>query len=92
MPVGAIFREKRTKRTINRSIPLDEAHRKLGRRIRSLRAQKHLTQSQLAHLSHVWPGYIGKIERAEHDITVLNLVQIAKHLDLAVAALLRGIM
>jgi len=59
----------------------------LGRTIRSLRTEKNISQEALAHEADLDRSYAGGIERGEHNITILNLVKIAKQLDLKMSEL-----
>jgi transcriptional regulator with XRE-family HTH domain len=49
----------------------------LGNRIRDLRKERGLTQEQLAELAGLHYTYIGSVERAEKNVSVLNLAKIA---------------
>ena len=51
-----------------------------GQKVQRLRNEKGLSQEQLAELAHVHRTYIGMIERAEKNITLLNIEKIAKAL------------
>ena len=53
-----------------------------GRRVQELRKERNLSQEQLADLAGVHRTYIGMIERAEKNITLCNIVRIAKALKL----------
>ena len=55
---------------------------KFGERVRELRIQKGLSQEQLAHIANVHRPYIGMIERAEKNITLVNIEKIAKALGI----------
>ena len=55
---------------------------KFGERVRELRIQKGLSQEQLAHIANVHRTYIGMIERAEKNITLVNIEKIAKALGI----------
>jgi transcriptional regulator with XRE-family HTH domain len=48
-----------------------------GERIRELRKQRGLSQEQLAFDANLHRTYIGMIERAEKNITLLNIEKIA---------------
>ena len=63
---------------------------KFGDRVRELRTQKNLSQEQLAHLADVHRTYIGMIERAEKNITLLNIEKIANALQVEINDLLNG--
>ena len=51
-----------------------------GQKVQRLRNEKGLSQEQLAEIAHVHRTYIGMIERAEKNITLLNIEKIAKAL------------
>lgn len=58
-----------------------------GKKVRTLRLEKGLSQEQLAELAGVHRTYIGMIERAEKNITLENIEKIAKALGCKVAEL-----
>lgn len=53
----------------------------LGRRVRGLRADAGLTQEGLAQASGLHWTYIGQIERGERNLTYLNVLALARGLD-----------
>jgi transcriptional regulator with XRE-family HTH domain len=53
----------------------------LGQRIRDIRKQRGLSQEQLGELAGFHFSYIGGIERAEKNISVLNLEKISSALQ-----------
>ena len=53
----------------------------------NLRKDKKLTQEQLAELAGVHRTYIGMIERAEKNITLCNILKIAKALNVKIGQL-----
>jgi len=53
---------------------------KFGNRVRELRKLKNLSQEELAFRADVHRTYIGMIERAEKNITLLNIEKIANAL------------
>ena len=57
--------------------------KQLGLSIKLARVRKDLSQEELAELAGLHRTYIGMVERAERNITVINLVQIAKALDIS---------
>ncbi|MFF2890029.1 helix-turn-helix domain-containing protein [Paenibacillus sp. NPDC057967] len=59
----------------------------VGLRLRYIRKSSGLTQDQLAEKAGVHSTYIGSIERAEKNITLLNLQKIAQALNVEVADL-----
>jgi len=60
----------------------------LGRVIRASREKLELSQEQLAEAAKLHPTYIGMVERADRNITVLRLAQIAKALGVTASSLL----
>ena len=57
--------------------------KQLGLSIKLARVRKGLSQEELAELAGLHRTYIGMVERAERNLTVINLVQIAKALDVS---------
>ena len=55
---------------------------KFGQRLRELRTLKGLSQEALAHEASFHRSYIGMIERAEKNITLVNIEKIAKALKI----------
>lgn len=55
---------------------------KFGETVRKFRIAKGLSQEQLAHSAGVHRTYIGMIERAEKNITLVNIEKIAKALEI----------
>lgn len=55
---------------------------KFGDRIREIRKEKGFSQEELAHKADLHRTYIGMIERAEKNITLLNIEKIANALEL----------
>jgi len=53
---------------------------KFGERVREIRKEKGLSQEELAHKADLHRTYIGMIERAEKNITLLNIEKIANAL------------
>lgn len=53
-----------------------------GNRVRQLRKEKKLSQEELAHRADLHRTYIGMIERAEKNITLLNIEKIANALEI----------
>jgi len=62
----------------------------LGKRIRLLRKQRKLTQAKLGDLTDICYKYIGQIERAEKNPSVMVVCRIAKALGLSLTDLLDG--
>ncbi len=61
---------------------------KLGDRIRTLRNEQKLSQENLAEKSELHPTYIGRIERAEVNVTITALNRIASALGMKITELL----
>lgn len=55
-----------------------------GQRVQELRKQRNLSQEQLAELAGVHRTYIGMIERAEKNITLRNIENIANALSVKI--------
>lgn len=60
-----------------------------GERVREIRKEKGLSQEELAHKADLHRTYIGMIERAEKNITLLNIEKIANALEVNIKGLLR---
>jgi transcriptional regulator with XRE-family HTH domain len=61
----------------------------LGRRIRTLRTAKGLTQQELGHQADVDYKFVGEIERGNMNPSFKVLVKIAKVLDIELPEILR---
>jgi transcriptional regulator with XRE-family HTH domain len=55
--------------------------KKFGERVRVFRKEKGLSQEELAEKANLHRTYIGMIERAEKNITLINIEKLAKALD-----------
>lgn len=62
---------------------------KFGQRVRQLRKEKNLSQEELSFKADLHRTYIGMIERAEKNITLVNIQKIANALDISVSELLK---
>jgi len=60
---------------------------KFGERVRFFRKERGLSQEQLAFKADLHRTYIGMIERAEKNITLVNIEKIAKALDIDIKEL-----
>lgn len=58
-----------------------EILQKFGLKVQELRKSRGLSQEKLAELADVHRTYIGMIERAEKNITLVNIEKIAKALE-----------
>jgi transcriptional regulator with XRE-family HTH domain len=61
-----------------------------GQRVREERLKQGLSQEALAEKAGVHRTYIGMIERAEKNITLINIEKIAKALRVEIGTLLKG--
>lgn len=59
-----------------------------GKKIREERMKQGLSQEELAVKAGVHRTYIGMIERAEKNITLLNIEKISKALGVSISKLL----
>jgi transcriptional regulator with XRE-family HTH domain len=64
---------------------------KFGERLRNLRKERKLSQEEFAELSQLHRTYIGGIERGERNVSLVNIVQLARALEITPSELLRGI-
>jgi len=60
---------------------------KFGLRVRELRKEKNLSQEELSFKANLHRTYIGMIERAEKNITLVNIAKIANALDVEIKEL-----
>ncbi len=68
-----------------------DPRKKLGDRIRTLRKEAGLSQEELADTAGLHRTYIGAIERGERNISLINIVHLARALRVKPADLLEGI-
>ena len=61
---------------------------KFGQKVREERLKQNLSQEQLAVKAGVHRTYIGMIERAEKNITLLNIKKLSKALSMSISKLL----
>ncbi len=64
---------------------------KFGKKIREVRAERGLSQEALADIANVHRTYIGMVERAEKNITLVNIQKLAKALKIEIRELFDGI-
>ena len=64
---------------------------KLGRRMRKLRQDQGISQERLAEMAELHRTYIGGIERGERNISFINLVAVAKALNVTLSVLVENI-
>ncbi|HUN24429.1 MAG TPA: helix-turn-helix transcriptional regulator [Anaerolineales bacterium] len=61
---------------------------KFGQKVRDERLKQNLSQEELAAKAGIHRTYIGMIERAEKNITLLNIEKISKALGIPISKLL----
>jgi transcriptional regulator with XRE-family HTH domain len=64
---------------------------KVGENIRALRVIRGLSQEQLAHKASVHRTYIGIVERAEKNITLVNIEKISNALEIDLVELFKNL-
>ncbi len=64
---------------------------KFGATVRELRLQLGLSQEDLADEAGVHRTYVGSIERGERNVSLLNIIRLAKALRTTASGLLKGI-
>jgi len=64
------------------------ARERLAQRLRYERANRGLSQEQLADLAGVHRTYVGSIERSERNVSIDNIEQLATALGLDISDLL----
>lgn len=63
--------------------------KRLGEAVRAARKARGLSQEALADASGIDRSHMGKIERGERNVTLLNVLKIAAALNASAADLLR---
>ncbi|MFA6249534.1 MAG: helix-turn-helix transcriptional regulator [Mucilaginibacter sp.] len=61
-----------------------------GKKVKAKRKEKGLSQEELSYKANLHRTYIGMIERAEKNITLLNIEKIALALDVLPGDLLNN--
>lgn len=64
---------------------------RFGDRLRNLRRRQGLSQEKLADLAGMHRTYVGGVERGERNISLLNLVALARGLQVSVSELVEGV-
>ena len=71
-----------------------EAHailEEFGNRVRMFRKAAHLSQEELADLAELHRTYLSSIERGERNISLINIVRLARALNISPSQLMEGI-
>jgi transcriptional regulator with XRE-family HTH domain len=62
-----------------------------GKRVRHFRLERRLSQEKLAELADLHRNYVGGVERGERNVSLLNIVKLARGLDVKVPRLVETI-
>ena len=66
-----------------------EILKRFGQRVRNERLKRSFSQEKLAEKASLHRTYIGMIERAEKNITLINIEKIANALEISIEELLK---
>jgi transcriptional regulator with XRE-family HTH domain len=72
-------------------VPNPDPRITFGRRLRELRIERRLSQEKLAELVELHRNYVGGIERGERNVGLLNIVKLARGLNIRTAKLVETI-
>ena len=64
---------------------------KIGRNLRKAREAKGWSQEELAHRCGVHRTYVGGVERAVYNVTVLTLMKLTKRLGIPLRKAIEGL-
>ena len=64
---------------------------RIGENLRKAREKRGLSQEELAFEAGVHRTYVGGVERAEYNVTVLTLLRFTKALGITVQDAIRGV-
>jgi transcriptional regulator with XRE-family HTH domain len=62
-----------------------------GQNLRRIREDGKLSQEELADRAELHRTYIGSIERGERNLSILNIVKLARTLNVSISDLFEGI-
>lgn len=60
-----------------------------GAKVREIRKKRGISQEELAHKADLHRTYVGMIERAEKNITLINIEKIANALEVDISDLFK---
>jgi transcriptional regulator with XRE-family HTH domain len=69
-------------------VPRPDPRILFGKRVRELRLALGLSQEKLAEVAELHRNYVGGVERGERNVSLLNIVKLARGLDAEPAELL----
>jgi len=72
-------------------MPSSSSLKRIGFAIRKEREKAEVSQEKLAELAGLHRTYIGGVERGERNISILNLISIARALKVRLAVLLGAV-
>lgn len=61
----------------------------LGEAIRTMRRERGISQEELAHITELDRSHVGRIERGERNVSVINLVRIAEGLEVPASDIMK---
>ena len=61
-------------------MPPSDPRKLFGNRVRELRLQRKFSQEKLAELADLHRNYVGGVERGERNVSLLNIVKLARGL------------
>jgi transcriptional regulator with XRE-family HTH domain len=73
---------------VQRSKSTSTARKILAQNLRRLRAEKGISQEELADLAGLHRTFVGSVERSERNISIDNIEKLAKALRVSVADLI----
>lgn len=76
---------------MDRALMKNDPRVQFGRIIRFLRQKAGYSQESLAELSSLHRTYVGVVERGERNVSLLNIVALARALEVPVSRTVRGI-
>jgi transcriptional regulator with XRE-family HTH domain len=68
-------------------VPTPDPRIIFGKRVRELRLERRLSQEKLAELADLHRNYVGGVERGERNVSLLNIVKLARGLSVRPAKL-----
>ena len=75
--------------TVSTPFDGDESLRALGSAIRSIRKEQGISQEELSHICGIDRSHMGRIERGERNVAILNILKIARAMSCPPSEILR---